>query len=294
MKQYKVTPEKLNEYFECRKKGYSHNRACKEIGLAVSTVRDHLKRISSEKKYEYSIISRTSGLTFIIDDKFYRYDYSSNSYLVQRALIDDLKTRKEFNMSAQEHDAVTRQGLSEDAYLMLKSSDGKIKHDSGTLTYKGKKISSSLYSALQEVLKKDPSSRSNLIKFADLVLDNPSQDVIDRLYDFIKHNSIEICKNGYVLTYKRVDHNFKDFQTRTIDNSVGRRVKMKREDVCADPDKTCAPGLHVASLDYAASFHSSGHTVKCIVHPADFVSIPRDYNGQKARVCMYKVVGIHA
>ena len=34
----------------------------------------------------------------------------------------------------------------------------------------------------------------------------------------------------------------------------------------------------------------ANHLMKIVVNPADFVSVPIDYDGAKARVCRYKVI----
>lgn len=55
---------------------------------------------------------------------------------------------------------------------------------------------------------------------------------------------------------------------------------------------TCSRGLHVGSMSYINKYYIgiNNRIIKCKVHPKDFVSIPVDYSGAKARVCEYKVL----
>ena len=143
-------------------------------------------------------------------------------------------------------------------------------------------------------IKKDVKIK-NIVKFADLLIHHPDPDVIDQLYDFLNFNDIEICPNGYVLAYKAVNGKYRDYYSGEFDNRVGKYCEMDRDKVVKDPYRTCAEGLHVASKEYATSYYNvssyrNRRIVQCIIHPCDFVSIPKDYSGAKARVCKYKVV----
>ena len=66
---------------------------------------------------------------------------------------------------------------------------------------------------------------------------------------------------------------------------------MDRNEVDDNPDNTCSSGLHVAAYNYAKSF-SSGHLVEVEINPEDVVAVPNDYDGEKMRVCKFKVVKI--
>ena len=124
-------------------------------------------------------------------------------------------------------------------------------------------------------------------------MQNPDKDVIRQIYPFLMHNDIKICNNGYLLTYKSIRKDFRDHYTGTYDNSVGKYVKMDRDKVDSNPNKTCSHGLHVGSLSYIDQIYSNNIIVSCIVNPMNVVSIPTDYNGAKMRVCEYKVSAVH-
>lgn len=131
-----------------------------------------------------------------------------------------------------------------------------------------------------------------LLKFIEKLAFNPDPDMIERLYDFIAPNNIDITPEGNVRCYKKVRDDFKDIYTGNIDNSPGKTVRVKRDYVEKDQYQTCKQGLHVCSWSYLPSYGSeAGNVVMEVdVDPADFVSIPVDYHDAKARVCQYKVI----
>lgn len=134
-----------------------------------------------------------------------------------------------------------------------------------------------------------------LFAFWRRLADNPSQDSVRQLYDFLENKGIPISTDGMILAYKSVRSDFRDYHSGTIDNSVGQAPRMFRDEVCADSATHCAPGLHVGSLQYASTFGSDNRKIViCEVDPADVVSVPSDHNCQKMRVCGYRVVGLHS
>lgn len=139
-------------------------------------------------------------------------------------------------------------------------------------------------------------SVDHLLKFANNLAENPSRRAVEELYDFLVAGDIEITEEGMVRCFKKVRNNFTDVHTGTFDNSVGTLVSMPRFMVDDDSEVTCSQGLHVCSKAYLTHF-GGDRIVAVDVHPADFVSIPKDYysinGGQvkaKARVCKYHVV----
>lgn len=130
-----------------------------------------------------------------------------------------------------------------------------------------------------------------LVKFLDKVMDNPDKDIIEQLYPFLKHNDIEINNDGDIIAYRSVTLDYKDFHTRTIDNSVGSVVKMPRYMVNCNPKQTCSEGLHCAAYQYASSFGvGSNRLMKVLVNPKNVCSVPEDYDGQKMRTCEFTVL----
>jgi bifunctional DNA-binding transcriptional regulator/antitoxin component of YhaV-PrlF toxin-antitoxin module len=117
---------------------------------------------------------------------------------------------------------------------------------------------------------------------------NPSEESRKDLYTFLEKNHVPITEDGYFVAYKGVNNDFTDNRTGSYDNSIGKTVKMPRDQVNPDRNQTCSTGLHVAAYEYAKGFAALLIEVK--VNPRDVVSVPTDYNAQKMRVCEYTVV----
>ena len=129
-----------------------------------------------------------------------------------------------------------------------------------------------------------------LIKFADKLLTNPSFNSRKMLYKFLEKNGHPITKDGNFIAYKGVNKDFTDCHTGKFDNSVGNVVEMDRNEVDDNPDNTCSSGLHVAAFKYADGFGST--LIEVEIDPKDVVAVPNDYDGEKMRVCKYKVVNV--
>lgn len=131
---------------------------------------------------------------------------------------------------------------------------------------------------------------ASLLAFMDKLKENPSKLAREHLWAFMAHNDIQVLPDGDVQAWKVVRYNYLDCHSGTMDNSVGTTVSMPREDVVEDPHQTCSAGLHVCAKSYIPHFARSTNRVVAVkVNPKDFVSIPVDYDGAKARVCCYVV-----
>lgn len=134
----------------------------------------------------------------------------------------------------------------------------------------------------------------SFIAFIEKLQQTDSFSVLNELYLFIQNNDIEISETGDVICYKVVDPEYKDLYTHKISNKVGETVVMDRKLISDDRTKTCSYGLHAASLKYLRESgygcSKENHLMKIVVNPSDFVSVPIDYDGAKARVCKYTVV----
>ncbi len=126
-------------------------------------------------------------------------------------------------------------------------------------------------------------------KFLNNLMENPSYRAVTTLYPFIKHNDIQITDEGMILAWKRIKSDFTDVYTGKIDNSIGKVVKVRRNEVEENPDQTCAQGLHLCAKHYLSSY-SGDVVVQCLLNPRDVVAVPKDYNGSKLRCCEYKVL----
>jgi len=121
---------------------------------------------------------------------------------------------------------------------------------------------------------------------------NPEWRAIEELYDFLEYTEITLTEEGDIIGYKsveEVDGGFRPFHNR---NSwlyvIDEEARMKYEEVDADRNRTCSHGLHVGSMEYVTAFGSSDRAILVVkVSPADVVSVPADYNGQKLRSCAF-------
>jgi len=129
-----------------------------------------------------------------------------------------------------------------------------------------------------------------LERFWNKLRENPSKQAKDRLWHFLAHQGHALTEEGNFIGYRGVSSELKDLRTGRFDNSPGSVCKMKREDCDENPNNTCSSGLHVGSHGYASSFGPV--VVEVEVNPKNVVSVPTDYNGQKMRVCEFKVLNI--
>lgn len=121
-------------------------------------------------------------------------------------------------------------------------------------------------------------------------------------FDFLSYKELPITERGTFLGYKGIRSNgysvTGNVKTRVLQgevdatghilNRVGDTIQIEREDVCANREEFCGPGLHVGSLDYARGW--GARTVIVEVDPRDVVSVPLDCSCQKMRTCQYRVV----
>ena len=128
-----------------------------------------------------------------------------------------------------------------------------------------------------------------MILFFENLMSNSSYRAVTELYDFLEVGQLPITADGHFLAYKRVNSDYTDCHTGTIDNSVGCVVKMERNQVDEDKDSTCSTGLHFCSRQYLRLF-SGDRTMVVKINPRDVVSIPSDYNNTKGRCCQYQVI----
>ena len=127
-----------------------------------------------------------------------------------------------------------------------------------------------------------------LAKFLIRLMANPSFNSRQQLYTFLEALNMPITERGTFLACKYVDANFQDCYTHTFDNHPGKTVQVDRASVDDNPNNTCSKGLHVGAWEYVQG--NGSHRVLVEVDPADVVSVPTDYNGQKCRCCKYVVL----
>jgi hypothetical protein len=137
----------------------------------------------------------------------------------------------------------------------------------------------------------DPSS---LLNFLRRLMNNPSHRSVEQLWRFVESNDLSIDNDGFILFYKVVTNDYKDKHTKTFDNRPGVEQSCHRNQVDDDPNAACSKGFHVGGWRYSGvggEFYTQGdRIVICKVDPADVVSVPKDAQAGKCRVCKYTVV----
>ena len=143
-----------------------------------------------------------------------------------------------------------------------------------------------------------------MLNFLDNLSQNPSDQAIVELFDFMQNKHLPITSDGHFLAYKAVAKDFTDLYTGSLDNSVGQTVEVPRASVNGNREKHCAAGLHVGAIDYASQYGNidikntlnsvddGNNLVICKVNPMDVVSVPSDSKFQKLRCCKYEVVSL--
>lgn len=170
-----------------------------------------------------------------------------------------------------------------------KLSHGDITVENGKLFYQGFEVRNVVSKLIIAGLAEGEINKKALL-FLENLMENPSADSVEQLWGFLEAGNMPITDDGHFLAYKRVREDYKDCHSGTIDNSVGQVVKMPRNMVQDDKDRTCSAGLHFCSEYYLGHFGGANIMVLKI-NPRDVVSIPTDYKESKGRCCLYEVIG---
>lgn len=162
--------------------------------------------------------------------------------------------------------------------------------DNGTVYFDNKPIHNALATRIVDFMKEGLPFK-HLLKFMENIEQNPSCKAKEELFDFLSHKSLPITEDGCFLAYKAVSPDYTDKHTGKVDNHIGAKPWMKRNDVDDDRENGCSRGYHAGSLEYISIFGNSGdHLMIVKIHPADVVSVPKDYSFQKLRCNTYEVV----
>ena len=182
--------------------------------------------------------------------------------------------------------------------------DGELKVENGSVYYYGTQLHGKVVDKLIELLESGMKIGSPFIKFVKNLLDNPSNNSVEELYDFLSYKSLPIDDDGYVLGYKGVAHDGWSISGNTqtivlqgevnergqIMNRVGDTIEVQRRSVDDNRQNNCSHGLHIGSFDYAKSWAGGGQLLLVRFNPADAVSVPQDCSCQKLRVCKYEII----
>ena len=180
--------------------------------------------------------------------------------------------------------------LVEPKKAIVNSSNGYVSFDGDKILWKGQPLHNALTRRIIEMFR-EGFPIEPMVCFMENLMQNPSKNSVEQLYTFLEKNSLPITEDGHFLAYKKVKKNYTDYHTGKINNQIGQRPKMDRNQVDDNPNSYCSDGLHFCSVEYLNSFGEGDDPVMILkINPADVVSIPGDYNGAKGRCCCYEVV----
>lgn len=224
-----------------------------------------------------SFIYTGSTIAFVVNSKA----YSANKTHPQFQAVVDLCKKQDYEAAAKLLD------LKPVITAALAGSKAELR--GGEVYYNGTPVHSVLSRRIL-TMHKEGFPIDSLLRFLENLMQNPSKRAVDELYGFLEASQLPITDDGHFLAYKSVRKDFKDHHTGTMDNSPGTIVKMERNKVDEDKDRTCSYGLHFAAHEYAKGFGRDGTMVILKINPRDVVAIPSDYGNQKGRACEYLVL----
>lgn len=178
-----------------------------------------------------------------------------------------------------------------DSYV--KSEDGKAFVKDGEVYFNGEVVNSVLASRIKECMTFGLPFE-HMLKFMENISANPSYRSTEEFFDFLSNKSLPITPDGHFLAYKAIRNDWLDKYSGKILNNIGAKPFLPRNRVDDAREHQCSFGLHVGALPYVQSYGSKENGDRIIyvkVNPKDVVSVPKDYNAQKVRVCEYEVVG---
>jgi len=182
--------------------------------------------------------------------------------------------------------------------------DGELIVKNGAVYWNSNQLHGKVVEKLLELLESGMKVGNPFIKFVKNLLDNPSNNSVEQLYDFLSYKSLAIDDDGFVVGYKGVasDGWSVSGNTQTIVlqgevnergqilNRVGDTIEVQRRSVDDNRENSCSHGLHIGSFDYARCWANDGKLLLVRFNPRDAVSVPQDCECQKLRVCKYEVL----
>ena len=174
-------------------------------------------------------------------------------------------------------------------------SQGQVSIVNGKVMFEGEEVHGSISKRIIEFMSKGLPFQP-LVNFLENLMQNPSMQSQQELYDFLEHENLPVTEDGCFLAYKAVSKDFKDKWRGTFDNNVGQVCEMRRAKVDDNRGRGCSAGLHAGALNYVAEYGSvdAGDNIVIVkINPEDVVSVPSDCNCEKLRTCKYEVVGLY-
>lgn len=203
--------------------------------------------------------------------------------------------------------------------VIINYGKGNVSIQGDKMFWKGREFHNSLSSRMIRMYQ-EGFSIEPMIALMDNLMENTSYRAVNELYSFLERNNLPITSDGHILAYKRVNDDYMDVHSRSVPNKVATMfsdeeraampiktgnqeevivkinsegntvVKMPRNQVDDDKNRTCSAGLHFCSREYLGNFGGSRIMILKI-NPRDVVSIPNDYGFSKGRTSRYQVIG---
>lgn len=280
------------EYLKAVFSGYE---SLKEISFPKGKVLYRREQFIKDKKKEVVKTPTTKPpvkLNYILSDKKVLTVYTDGKALVvspdhvnYKQIIDKVKSGQTnglyelFNVKRQIEKKVVSNEFTKD----------KIVIKDGELFFNGKLVNNYLCEQIIYFAKEDL-PWDNLANFLERLLKNPHKNVFDELYRFLSNRNMPITEDGCFIGWKKVDDNYKDFYSGTVDNTPGKCPEMSRFEVDDNTRLECSIGLHVGCREYVHNFYTSkGKIVLVKVAPEDVVCVPNN-EPTKVRVWKYEVL----
>jgi hypothetical protein len=188
----------------------------------------------------------------------------------------------------------------------------RITYDHGLIRLDGEPQDGPLAEHLVRVVKTGTDDYEPVVKFWELVEQNPSERSREQMFAWLAKHDFSIDEDGYIIGYKSVNtvhagdtnsnkpfksthagHGFVngvEYNNAYLPQGVGDVVSIPRKEVDDNKNRDCSTGLHVGDWSYAQSFTGSVK-LKVRVNPRDVVSIPKD-DVRKMRCCRYEVLAV--
>ncbi len=197
---------------------------------------------------------------------------------VLAALKNKDVSEKDLNRLLDKTTAVTRFGR------------GKLTVDQnlGQISYNGRVVHNVVVQRIFDLMNAGLPSQP-LVNFLEKLLQNPSMQSQEELFDFLAHCNLPITEDGDFLAYKGVCADYMDRYSRTINNAPGQTVRLDRSLVDDNRNAGCSKGLHAGEESYARSYCNE-KIVVVKINPAHVVSVPHDCSYKKLRTSEYYVL----
>lgn len=316
-----ITRERRNELLrDYYSQGYTYSEIAKATGLTYDTVRGVLRnepkptttKADSTQATGLSELHELMGISTVTQDEFVEVDehlvqpiepknvkWVANNTMVNIVINGEVVNAdythpsfKEIIAACLAEDFEKAITLANTGKTIEKWSLDAFEFKNGKLYYCGDALHGSLIEKIIKSIQEGDQNVNKYVFFLEDALRN-DKNSYNEMWDFIKHNDIKIHDNGAIIGYKKVtvgkDGKLYDSYTHTVPNDPGTLVQMPRHLVNDNKSETCSYGLHVGSIDYVRNF-SGNQIVKVLVAPANVVSVPTDYNGQKMRCSEYFVL----